>query len=130
MSNGSCHSQNHAEAVEHRHLYHHTVSCGEVHTVSDSLTVVNNIVVCEHYALGESCSTGSVLHIADIVDIDGLADCLHLGVRNVLGKCNCFFPCVASLVLGINSDNVLEEKEALQTGACPARRSQAQGRVP
>ena len=84
MSHGSCHSKNHAETVEHRNLNHHAVSCGEIHAVSDSLTVINYIVMCKHYALGEACGSRGVLHICNIMDIDRLSDTLNLAVWNFL----------------------------------------------
>ena len=111
MCNGSSHCQNHAEAVEHGHLYHHAVCGGQVHAVADSLTVVYYIIMCKHYALGEACSSRGVLHICNIVDINGLSYALYLTVGNVLGKLNSLLPCVAAVVLGINSDNVLEVRK-------------------
>ena len=39
------HCQHHTETMEHRHLNHHTVGGRQIHSVTDTFTVVHNIVV-------------------------------------------------------------------------------------
>ena len=60
------HRKRHTEAMEHRNLDHHSVCRGESHAVSDTFSVVNNVVVSKHNALGEACCTRRVLHIANV----------------------------------------------------------------
>ncbi len=112
MSYGGCHCQHHSEAMEHRHLDHHAVCCGKIHAVADSLTVVHYVVVGQHNALGEASCSGGVLHIAHIVDIDGLSYSLYLAVGNVLGILKSLLPSEAAVVLGVDSDYVLQEGQS------------------
>ncbi len=111
VSYGSGHSENHSEAVEHRNLYHHSVCGRKIHAIADSLTIVYDIVVSEHYAFGEACSTRGILHIADIVDINSLSDLLDFAIGNVLRECNSLLPSVAALVLRVDGDYILEERK-------------------
>lgn len=66
---GHCrrHCKHHSEAVEHRHLNHHTVGGGKIHSVAYAFAVVDNVIMGEHNALGETGRAGGVLHIAYIV---------------------------------------------------------------
>ena len=78
VGHGGGHSQHHAEAVEHGHLNHHPVGGGQIHAVADGLAVVDHVVVGEHNALGEAGGAGGVLHIADVVLVDGMAAAVDL----------------------------------------------------
>ena len=71
VGHGSRHGEDHAEAVEHGHLDHHAVRRGQVHAVADGLAVVDDVVVGQHDAFREPGGTGGVLHVADVVDVDG-----------------------------------------------------------
>ena len=113
VRHGSSHCQHHAEAVEHRHLYHHSVSGGQVHAVADSLAVVDNIVMGKHYTLGESRSARGVLHIADIVLINSAANLLNLAVRHFLSLFLHFHPSIAALHLKAHSNHVFQHRETL-----------------
>ena len=107
MSYGCCHGENHAEAVEHRNLDHHAVEGRQIHAVADRLTVVNYVVVCEHNALRESCCTGCVLHVADIVLINCAANLFNVGNTYLLCQSGKLIPVEASGNVGFTSDNVL-----------------------
>ena len=76
------HGKHHAEAVEHGHLDHHTVRRGQIHTVADGLAVVHDVPMGQHNALGESGSTGGVLHIAYVVRLHQRSTAAYLLAGN------------------------------------------------
>ena len=84
VCHGGRHGQNHPKAVKHGHLYHHPVRRREVHTVSDRLSIIDDIVVRQHNPLGESCGPGRILHIADIMFIDHARAAVNLLHGNFL----------------------------------------------
>ena len=89
VGHGGRHGKDHAEAVEHGHLDHHPVFRGQIHAVPDALAVVDDIVMGQHDALGETCRSGSILHVADVIDIDRgrhPADFLHGRAGRVLQR--------------------------------------------
>ena len=85
VRHGRGHRQGHAEAVEHGHVDHEAVCGGQAHAVADALAVVHDVAVREHDALGESCSAGGVLHVADVVGANIGGHALDLLQRHELG---------------------------------------------
>ena len=77
MCHGCCHRKYHAEAMEHGYLDHHPVGSGQIHAVTDGLTVVYYIIMSKHYTLREACGTRSVLHICNIMLVDEAASELN-----------------------------------------------------
>ena len=67
MGHGRRHGKHHTKAVEHGHLDHHTIRGGQVHTVTNGLTIVYNIAMGQHNTLGEAGGTGGVLHVTYII---------------------------------------------------------------
>ena len=63
-------SEHHTEAVEQRHTDAQFVVLGEAHILTCKIAVVGNAVMSEHHALGETCGTTGILHIADIVAVN------------------------------------------------------------
>lgn len=98
MGHRGGHSQHHAEAVEHRHLDHHPVGGGKIHTVADGLAVVDHIVMGQHDSFWEAGSAGGILHIADVVLIDGGGPAVDLLHGNLGGKVHGLLPGVAALL--------------------------------
>ena len=54
VRHGSRHRKHHAETVEHRNLYHHSVGGRKIHSVADTFAVVDYIVVRQHNAFGKA----------------------------------------------------------------------------
>ena len=69
MGHAGRHGEHHSEAVEHGYLYHHAVRGGKTHAVANTFSVVYNVIVSKHYALGEACGAGGVLHVADVAGL-------------------------------------------------------------
>ena len=113
MGHGGRHGQDHAEAMEHGDLDHHTVGGGKAHAVADTLAVVDDVVMGEHDALGETGGSGGVLHIADIVGLDvcdhGAEGFQRDGIRPAHG----LVKGEAAGLGEIDSDHIPEEGEAL-----------------
>ena len=65
---------------------------GELHAVAYRLAVVENIVVCEHNALGESRRAGGVLDIDNLVAVARVAHRLELLDRSLLSESIEIFP--------------------------------------
>ena len=57
------------------------VGGGKIHTVADAFAVVDDIVVRQHDTLGESGCAGGVLHVADVVFVDGCGAAVYLLIR-------------------------------------------------
>ena len=85
VGHGGGHRQHHTKAVEHRHLDHHAVRRGETHAVADGFAVVDDIVMGEHNPFGETGGSGGILHIADIVSLDGGGAAVHFFRGNHVG---------------------------------------------
>ena len=98
--------------MEHRHLDHHAVGRGEVHAVADALAVVDDVVMREHDPLGESRSTARVLHVADVVDIDGGGEAVDLLCRRHVRAGHGLLPGEAALHLKVYGDDVAQERQA------------------
>ena len=75
--------QYHAEAVEQRNAAAELVVCRELHVFSRQETIIGNIVVGEHNALGEARRTGGVLHVDHIVAADLLFGRLQVVVADI-----------------------------------------------
>ena len=78
--------EHHAEAVEERNRDAQPVVVGELHAVAYRLAVVENVVVGEHNALGESRRAGGVLYIDDLVAVARVAHRLKLLNGGFLGE--------------------------------------------
>ena len=105
------HSEYHAEAVEHRHLNHHTVFRGQIHSVADTLTVIDNIVMCQHNALRESRRSGCILHIADIVHIDCRSHAVDLFDRRAGRILEGFLPGQRARHAETDCNNIAQERK-------------------
>ena len=111
VGHGGRHGQHHAEAVEHGHLNHHTISGGQIHAVADGFAVVDHVVVGQHHALGEARGAGGVLHIAHIVLVDGVGPAGDL--RSLpRGHRQRVLPGQAALLAAFHGDDVAQEGEA------------------
>ena len=53
--------------MEHRHLHHHSIRRGKIHSVADRLAVVDDVVVGQHNAFGKARGARRVLHVANVV---------------------------------------------------------------
>ena len=106
------HREHHAEAVEHRHLYHHAVLGREVHAVADAFAVVDDVVVREHDALREAGRAARVLHVADVVDVDGGGEAVDLLERRHVRARDGLFPREAALHAEVHGDYVAQEGQA------------------
>ena len=84
--------EHHAEAVEERNGDAQPVLMGELHAVAYRLAVVENVVVGEHNALGESRCAGGILDIDDLVAVARVAHRLELLDRSLLGESIEIFP--------------------------------------
>ena len=78
--------EHHAEAVEERNRDAQPVVVGELHAVAYRLAVIENVVVGEHNALGESRRAGGVLNIDDLVAVARVAYRLKLLDGGFLGE--------------------------------------------
>ena len=107
------HRKHHAEAVEHRDLYHHAVGGREIHPVADALSVVDYVVVREHDALRKACRARGVLHIAYVVDIDVCSHSVYFLKRNGRSARHSLFPCHASLLRKADGDYIAKEGQSL-----------------
>ena len=103
------HCKHHSEAVEHGHLDHKPVGGGKIHTVADVFAVVDDIVVRQHDALGESGCAGGVLHVADVVLVDGCGAAIYLPYGGVFGKLKRFVPGETALLFAADGYNVAQE---------------------
>ena len=92
VGHGGGHRQHHAEAMEHGHLDHHAVGSGQIHAVADILTVVDDIIMGQHDALGEAGGTRGVLHIAHIVLIHLRRHAIDLALRRFGSVSHRLFP--------------------------------------
>ena len=105
---GSGHREYHTEAVEHRHLDQESVLGGEVHAVTDALTVVENISVSEHNALRETCRTGCVLHVADFVRFCRIDHGAQIRIADLaVCRLELIVPEEAAVIAVVDRDNVL-----------------------
>ena len=109
MRHGSGHGQNHSETVEHRHLNHHTIRGGKAHPVTDAFSVIYHIVMGQHDALWESCGSGSILHIADVVRFDPLCHGFQCFNRNGISAFHGFLESQATLLHITDCNNIPEE---------------------
>ena len=85
MRQAAHHAQHAAEAVEQGHYDEQTVLLGQLHAVAQKLTVVGNVVVGEHHALGEARGAAGVLHVNRLVGIKARDAFLHHAFRHGLG---------------------------------------------
>ena len=111
VGHGGGHGQHHAEAMEHGHLDHHAVGGGQLHVVADVLTVVDHVVVGQHNALGEARGTRGVLHVADVVLVNGgghAPDLLHGDLHRASHG---LMPLHTTLLTVAHGDDVAEEGE-------------------
>ena len=120
MSHRGGHRQHHAEAVEHRDLYHHSVGRRKVHPVADAFAVVDDVVVCQHDALREARGAAGVLHVADVVDIDGGSQAGDLLRRRQMRARHGLLPRQAALHTEADGYHVAQERQAA-AGERPAR---------
>ena len=111
VGHGGGHGQHHAEAMEHGHLDHHAVGGGQLHVVADVLTVVDHVVVGQHDALGEARGTRGVLHIADVVLVNGGGHAPDLLNGNLHGTGHGLVPLHATLLTVAHGDDVAQEGE-------------------
>ena len=116
------HREHHAEAVEHRHLYHHAVLGREVHAVADAFAVVDDVVVREHDALREAGRAARVLHVADVVDVDGGGEAVDLLERRHVRARDGLFPREAALHAEVHGDYVAQEWQAAASERLAGRR--------
>ena len=77
MGHHGGHGKHHSKAVEHGHQDHHTIRSGQIHAIADGFTVVHDIAVCQHNALGETGGTGGVLHVAHIIGLHQRSAATH-----------------------------------------------------
>ena len=84
--------KHHAEAMEEWNGDAQSVLMSELHAVAYRLAVVENVVVGEHNALGESRRAGGVLDIDDLVAVARVAHRLELLDRSLLGESIEIFP--------------------------------------
>ena len=113
MGNRSGHCKHHAEAVEHGNLNHHSVGTGKIHSVADVFAVVNNVIVCQHNALGESGRSRGVLHVANVVLVNKRSAAVNLFDRGLFGKFKRLLPGQTALLLALNRNNVAKEGKTL-----------------
>ena len=108
--------------MEHGNLNHHSVSGGNVHSVTDYFAVVNDVIVREHNTLGESRCARSILHICNVVAVNCGCSAVNFLNRNPDGHVNGFFPCEAALLAVAYGDNVAQERQLAAverlTGCC------------
>ena len=111
VGHGGRHCQDHAEAVEHRHLNHHAVSGGEIHAVPNVFTVVDDIIVAQHDAFGETRSAGSVLHVADVVLVQRAFAAIDFLDWYGFRQFNRLGPGQAARLFGVDGDDVAQERQ-------------------
>ena len=111
MGHGGGHGKGHAEAVEHRHLDHHAVGGGKTHPVTDTLAVVDHIVVGQHNALGEAGGAGGILHVANIIRLyqGGASAHLFPGDQGRAGEH--LLPGKTTIHIKANRYNVFKERQ-------------------
>ena len=95
--------------MEHRNLDHHSVCRRKSHTVTDTLSVVDNVVVRQHNALREACRTRGVLHIANVARLDSGCHSGNLLAADELIACHCFVKRETSVLLEADRDDVAQE---------------------
>ena len=114
VSHHGGHREYHSEAMEHRYLYHHTVCGGQIHSVTDGLTVVDDIAVGEHNALGEARCTRGVLHITYVVGSDEGRTAAYLLTRNERGAREHLLPIETSVHSKADGNDVTKEGQILR----------------
>ena len=67
----------------------------------------------EHNPFGKSGGTGSILHVADIVFIDGVRAALYGFDRGLTGKGESLVPAVTSLLSGFYGNDIAQEGQTL-----------------
>src|SRR5690242_11449278 len=98
MSHGGGHGQHHSKTMKHRYMNHHAIGGGKVHTVADIFTVVHHIVVREHNTLGEAGGSRGILHVADIMFVEGKGATVNFLDGDFSGQNHGFIPGQASIL--------------------------------
>ena len=99
--------------MEHGNLNHHTVSRRKIHMVADIFTVVDHVIVRKHNALGKSRCAGRILHIANVILIDGSRHTVNFTYGNLRRAFKCIVPIYTSLLFKANGNNVAQERQTL-----------------
>ena len=106
--------EHYTEAVEERHADAKFVICREFHVFARQETIVGDVVVCQHYSLGESGSSRSVLHVHGIVTAYFLLGFFQFFVINVLSQQQDFCRVIHAAVFFLSDiDYVAHVREAL-----------------
>ena len=98
--------------MEHGNLDHHAVRRGKAHAVTDTFSVVDDVVVCEHNALGEACRARGVLHIAYVARTDSRRHSCHLLGADELISCHRLIEGQASGLLEADRNDVAQEGQS------------------
>ncbi|MNU50151.1 hypothetical protein D3C71_391110 [compost metagenome] len=75
-------AHDHAEAVIQRHRDHQAISGGQAEAFTHHVTVVENVVVTEGRALGETGGTGGVLNVHRLIEMQAVLTFAQLFARH------------------------------------------------
>ena len=126
MRHASQVAQNHAETMIKGHWNAEPIAVGQAHPFTHPETVVKNIMVGEHRALGKAGRAGSVLDVDNIVEVERRLALGEFAGRYQLGPRNKLAPGQhSSLRLVPEKDGVPQVRELLRVQDMPrVRRAQ------
>ena len=107
------HGKHHTETMEHRHLDHHSVRRGNIHSIPYNLTVVDDVRVRQHNALGKARRSRRILHITNVIGFYLRRSSKHLFFRHERAALQHFFPVQTAFHLKADRYDIAQERQFL-----------------
>src|SRR5659263_691868 len=87
MSKAGHNAKNQTKTMKEWHRYTKLIFLCKLHTVTNSFTIVNNIVMRKHNTLRKACSAGGILHVYYILRVKRCLNFMILFITDFFGVC-------------------------------------------